>query len=454
MTMKISSKLIATSALLAMTTSATASISIIEAMDAYTDSNMQDSTYSYYSKSGSYVTDTEWNSNCDDDKAMCNNLTRKDIEYKHVIYSDDWWGYDTTSRLIVNFVGKTSCTATVCSDTGTTGRTGNKTALKFILPKTNATLYTAQLELKTADVGAHTYFDRSYAFKFYGYNPGDKDSSSAVIVISDDNNWNETDDASTSRFPTVKNPDTLINVSKRFLLDHHLADYDFTLKQWDTTVVVPFNDDTLSFLQKRISPTANDTLTLIIGQHPDMVNEGNNNYWSIRSDDDAAYNSGDSAKSPHLVLHFFPHAQSISGPEAGYYKAGDTLKFKVAFDSALAVQQTTDHLSLPIRIGTAIDTARYINTALDALFDAGDTLLFYYVVRSTDKGQIGIDTANDSIVGGYIKSSPWNYGIYATRSLHNITVDPMTGVILDVEAPAVACDCGRGECRVRHCVAR
>ena len=30
---------------------------------------MRDSTYSYHSKS-EVVTDTEWNSNCDDDKAM------------------------------------------------------------------------------------------------------------------------------------------------------------------------------------------------------------------------------------------------------------------------------------------------------------------------------------------------------------------------------------------------
>ena len=45
-----------------------------------------------------------------------------------------------------------------------------------------------------------------------------------------------------------------------------------------------------------------------------MVNEGNNNYWSIRSDDDAAYNSGRLGEIAHLVLHFFPTPRAFPVP--------------------------------------------------------------------------------------------------------------------------------------------
>ena len=267
---------------------------------------------------------------------------------------------------IVNYIG----------DIVSTNQHDFQSALKFTLPATSSVLSTAQLHIKVIDKS---------------------NAPTAVVKLTDNNSWHQTDDG-TSSFPTLVNPTTL------------LTGYSIP-----STGNLALNLDATSLAGKMGS-----IISLVVSCG--NATFGSNTYFNFVADDDAISNSGSSANNAYLALTFKPQVQSVSVPPNNIYKVGDALNFTVSFDSLVNVTGTPK-LSLALNTGTV--QASYVGGS------GSQNLVFRYTVAAGDADADGVTVGALALNGGTIRSDNSD-----DAELTLYSVGATTGVIVAL-APTV-----------------
>ena len=248
-------------------------------------------------------------------------------------------------------------------------------ALKFTLPRTSSVLSTARLYLKVMDrLGSPT----------------------ATVTLTDDNNWMQTDNPATSRFPSLSNASVLF------------PNGSVPSTDWVSLAL------TTSALDEKIISSASTDATLIITGSTNA-----NTYFNFVADDDA---SGSKA---YLALTFKPQVQSVSAPANNTYKAGDALNFTVSFDSLVNVDGNPK-LSLALNTGGSVQ-ASYVSGS------GTQNLVFRYTVASGDVDADGVTVGSLALNSGTIRSDN-----YDDAELTLYSVGATTGVKVDAVVPAIS----------------
>ena len=225
-------------------------------------------------------------------------------------------------------------------------------ALKFTLPTTTAPLVGATLRLKVLHREG---------------NP------TATVVMTNDNNWQQTNNALTSTFPGYSAPEELAS-GQPVTAENDWQDIPLT---------------NLSALDAKIGASANDVTLIITGST--LLGY----YFSFLADDDPSPEPG-----AELILEFAPVVSSVEVPSDGTYKAGDSLTYAVNFSDAVNVTGTP---YLTLTIGSS---------AVHAIYMSGSgtkQLEFRYTVESEDKDTDGVALAsNVSLGGGTIQDAAGN----------------------------------------------
>lgn len=120
--------------------------------------------------------------------------------------------------------------------------------------------------------------------------------------------------------------------------------------------------------------------------------------------------------------------QSVEGPDAATYAAGEPLEFKVTFDGEVEVSGTP---RIALTIGSATRYATYVTG------DGSDTLTFAYEIQSGDGDTNGIAaTATIELNGGSIKedgsSRNVDLGLPAIPGLSSVLVDGVEPEVSDI----------------------
>ncbi len=249
-------------------------------------------------------------------------------------------------------------------------------ALKFRLPQSSSVLSKAKLFFKVVDIQG---------------NP------TATVTLTDDNNWMQTTDEATSKFPTLSNASALL-----------------TNAPVSSTSWVSLNLATSDLDTKIVSSGTTDVTMIITGSTVPHT------YFNFVADDDASGNKA------YLRLTFKPQVQSVSVPANNTYKIGDVLHFTVSFDSLINVTGTP---KLPITLNTGGTVqASYVSGT------GTQNLVFRYTVASGDLDMDGVTVGNViALNGGTIIS---DFGNDAELNLYNIGAT--TGVLINGILPAIS----------------
>lgn len=270
--------------------------------------------------------------------------------------------------------------STVTNYVGTSIYPGNENlaqaALKFMLPPSGSVLSRAKLFFKVMDI---------------------QGSPTATVTLTDDNNWMQTTDEATSKFPTLSNASTL------------LTDAPVSSDGW-----VSLNLATSDLDTKIVSSGTTDVTMIITGSTVPHT------YFNFVADDDASGNKA------YLRLTFKPQVQSVSVPSNNTYKIGDALNFVVSFDSLINVTGTP---KLPITLNTGGTVqASYLTGS------GSQNLVFRYTVASGDLDMDGVTVGSAiALNGGTIIS---DFGNDAELNLYY--VGTTTGVRVNGILPAIS----------------
>ena len=254
-----------------------------------------------------------------------------------------------------------------------TGTENSQSALKFTLPISSQKIASATLYLKVVDkVGNPT----------------------ATVTLTDDNNWAQTNDASTSKYPTIDNGVAL------------LTSKSVTASGWQEFSLSP---DALDAKMNNGSPT---DITLVVTGSTVL-----DNYFNFVADDDS------SGYKAYLEIKYAPQVQSVSVPSNKTYKMGDTMNFAVTYDQNVTV---TGNPQLPIILNTGGTVyANYLSG------NGTQNLVFRYTVVAGYVDADGITVGSSlNLNSGSIKNSA---GSIAELTLHNIAAT--TSVLVDAVAP-------------------
>ena len=284
-----------------------------------------------------------------------------------------------TLIMATNYVSETD-NSIVTNYVGTSIFPGNENlaqaALKFRLPQSSSVLSKAKLFFKVVDI---------------------QGSPTATVTLTDDNNWMQTTDEATSKFPTLSNASVL------------LTNAPVSSTGW-FSLYLP-----TSALDAKIVHAATTETTLII-----TGSTAPNTYFNFVADDDASGNKA------FLRFTFKPQVQSVSIPANGTYRIGDILNFRVSFDSLINVTGTP---KLPITLNTG--------GTVQASYVAGSgsqELIFRYTVASGDLDMDGVTVGSAiDLNGGTISS---DFGEDAELNLYS--VGATAGVLVEGTIPTIS----------------
>ncbi len=272
---------------------------------------------------------------------------------------------DGTSSTIVNYVGNIAAWGFQM-----------ESALKFTLPATSSVLSSAKLHLPVINV---------------------KNSPTATVTMTDDNAWQQTNDLSTSIYPSLTSAKTLLSS-----------------QSINTSGDVALSLDAAE-LAAKISSSGPTDITLIV-----TGSTTTDNYFNFAADDDA------STDQAYLVLAFKPQVQSVSVPANGAYKIGDALNFTVTFDKDVDVTGTP-------RIPVTLNTGGTVYASYVA-GTGSNNLVFRYTVASgnLDADGIALGSAID-LNSGTIKNFDED-----DAELNLYSVAATTSVLVDGVAPSIS----------------
>ncbi len=284
-----------------------------------------------------------------------------------------------TLIMATNYVSETD-NSIITNYVGTSIFPGNENqaqaALRFMLPRSGSVLSRAKLFFKVVDI---------------------KGSPTATVTLTDDNDWMQTTDEATSKFPTLSNASTL------------LTNAPVSSTGW-FSLYLPTSD-----LGAKIVHAATTETTLII-----TGSTAPNTYFNFVADDDASGNKA------YLRFTFKPQVQSVSVPANNTYKIGDVLHFTVSFDSLINV---TGIPKLPITLNTGGTVrASYVSGS------GSQNLVFRYTVASGDLDMDGVAVGNViELNGGTIRSDNDD-----DAELNLYSVGASTGVLVNGIPPTIS----------------